>query len=214
MSHTPDAKDVKEKVLHEIERVFKVIDHEVRQNRSAAEIIGKTGQRPAHVVVAIIFLVISLILYISGVNALCNLIGFAYPIYASFKALKTDGQDDDTQWLMYWIVFGFFTLIESLFSVFHKSAFYYVFKVVFLVWAMLPQTRGAEIVFDKIIDPILVRYEGGIETALDSAKKTGENLVEESKGDIDSARSAAAKRATRAAVDQMLASNEAHKKDS
>jgi hypothetical protein len=26
-----------------------------------------------------------------------NLIGFAYPLYASFKALKTDGGDDDTQ---------------------------------------------------------------------------------------------------------------------
>jgi len=198
------ANEYKEKVLHEVERIFKIIDEQVRGNRSVAEIIGKTGQRPAHVVSALSFVAVSAVLYLSGVNALCNLIGFAYPIYASFKALKSDGQDDDTQWLTYWVVFGFFTLIESLFAIFSKSMFYFIFKAVFLVWAFLPQTRGAQLVFDKLIDPILVRYEGGIDAGLDAAKKTGENLADESKGDVDAMRSAAVKRATRTAVDQMM----------
>jgi len=41
-----------------------------------------------------------------------NLVGFIYPAYASFKAIETTGKDDDTQWLIYWVVYATFCLVE------------------------------------------------------------------------------------------------------
>ena len=34
--------------------------------------------------------------------------------YASFKALRTEDDDDDTQWLMYWVVLAMFMTVENL----------------------------------------------------------------------------------------------------
>ena len=40
------------------------------------------------------------------------MIGFAYPAYCSIKALESRTKEDDTQWLMYWVVFALFSLAE------------------------------------------------------------------------------------------------------
>ncbi len=39
--------------------------------------------------------------------------GFIYPTYMSFKAIESKGTDDDKLWLTYWVVFGFFNIIET-----------------------------------------------------------------------------------------------------
>jgi receptor expression-enhancing protein 5/6 len=37
-----------------------------------------------------------------------DLLGFFYPFIKSIEALKTEGQDDDQQWLTYWIIYNIF----------------------------------------------------------------------------------------------------------
>ena len=48
-------------------------------------------------------------------------------------ALRADGFI-----LQYWVVFAFFSVIESLVSVVYWVPFYYTFKFVFLLWLSLP----------------------------------------------------------------------------
>ena len=38
--------------------------------------------------------------------------GFVYPAYRSIKAIETSIKDDDTQWLIYWVVFACFSVAE------------------------------------------------------------------------------------------------------
>uniref|UniRef100_A0AAF5PN68 Receptor expression-enhancing protein n=1 Tax=Wuchereria bancrofti TaxID=6293 RepID=A0AAF5PN68_WUCBA len=61
---------------------------------------------------------------------ICNIFGFAYPAYASVKAIRTPNKDDDTQWLMYWTVFATFSIADSIASVITKFfPIYWIFKV-------------------------------------------------------------------------------------
>lgn len=99
-----------------------------------------------------------LIIFNLGGQLLTNIAGFVIPGYFSLAALFTANKADDTQWLTYWVVFAFFTVIESLVSVVYWFPFYYTFKFVFLLWLSLPAFKGAEIVFRSFLAPTLGRY--------------------------------------------------------
>jgi len=148
----------------------------------AQKIKAQAGVRPAYVVIAIATLVLLFVLFGIGAHAVCNLTGFAYPIYASFKALKTPGKGDDTQWLTYWIVYGFFSFIESFTDILMRwIPFYYVFKVAFLIYCYLPQTLGANKIYNAFLHPYFVKYERKIDKAI----AEGEEFVERVEAQIE-----------------------------
>lgn len=92
----------------------------------------------------------------SFAQIICNMVGFAYPAYASvkvtvtshrngmkrphvsrhqalalhFKAIRSGNKDDDTKWLVYWTVFAAFSLADF-FAAAIMSVFpiYWLFKV-------------------------------------------------------------------------------------
>jgi len=77
---------------------------------------------------------------------LCQLVGFSYPAYKSFQAVETKVKGDDTQWKVYWIIFGLFRICEVFVDlVLYWIPFYYAFKLAFLLWLMLPQTKGVRV---------------------------------------------------------------------
>jgi len=97
-----------------------------------------------------------------GTEFVCNFVGFAYPAYATVKAVRREPGYDSIDWCVYWVLFSTFTLIEDTFDGFFVELFgylYFVFKIVFLVWCFLPQTMGMKIVFEKFVSPFLNRYE-------------------------------------------------------
>ena len=79
-----------------------------------------------------------------GSGLLSQLIGFVYPAYMSFKAIESNGEDDDKQWLTYWVVYCFFTLTEMVIGVLLKAIpFYNLIKLLFFVYMFHPKTLGA-----------------------------------------------------------------------
>ncbi|EMC97030.1 hypothetical protein BAUCODRAFT_68492 [Baudoinia panamericana UAMH 10762] len=85
---------------------------------------------------------------------LVNTAGFVIPGYYSLEALFSRGKSDDTQWLTYWIVYAFFTIIESMVNAVYWFPFYYTFKFIFVLWMALPQTNGAQVVFHSLLQPL------------------------------------------------------------
>ncbi|RDW78781.1 putative membrane biogenesis protein (Yop1) [Aspergillus mulundensis] len=96
---------------------------------------------------------------------LVNLAGFLLPTYYSLDALFSAGKADDTQWLTYWVVYAFFTVIESAISAPYWFPFYYIFKFALVLWLALPQTSGAQVVFNSLLQPLVGRYFHGGSTS-------------------------------------------------
>eukprot|EP01038_Epipyxis_sp_PR26KG_P011160 gene11160-14974_t len=98
-----------------------------------------------------------------------NLVGFLYPMYCTIKAIETKRTDDDIQWLVYWVVFGLFHVVENFVDyILYWFPIFYPIKVVFLVWLMLPQYNGAKMIYDAAIRPLFLKHENTIDAALKS----------------------------------------------
>jgi receptor expression-enhancing protein 5/6 len=94
-------------------------------------------------------------------SVIIDIVAFVYPFYASVKAIESDGSDDDTQWLTYWLVFAAFKMVESIADFLVSFIpFYYLLKVAFLVWCQESNWRGATVVYNKVLKPFVVPLMG------------------------------------------------------
>ncbi|KAH9254641.1 hypothetical protein BASA81_007398 [Batrachochytrium salamandrivorans] len=105
-----------------------------------------------------------------------RLFGFVYPCYMSIKAIESEQKEDDTQWLMYWMVFAFFTLLEetALRSIEPIAPFFFAWKIVFLLWCYLPKTKGAEFLYVELISPTLRKVTDLVRAQVGGAKEKTE----------------------------------------
>jgi receptor expression-enhancing protein 5/6 len=127
-----------------------------------------------------------------GIGSLTSLLGFVYPAFKSFQAIETKSKGDDTQWLVYWVIFAFFTIAEIFIDyLLYWIPFYYAFKLAFLCWCMLPQTKGAKFLYDSFLKDFLKKNESRIDAALADAKKNAGSIASELAGATSDLASAA-----------------------
>ncbi|KAJ3310338.1 hypothetical protein HDV04_005089 [Boothiomyces sp. JEL0838] len=155
-------------------------DKELNKYPLAVEFEKRTNIPKVFVASALGFVFFLLIFLNIWGDLLTNLLGFVYPAYASFKALETTSTKDDVHWLTYWVVFGFFNLIEFFSDILlFWLPFYYFFKAAIILWLVLPQTMGANFVYSKIIRPFLVAEQNEIDASLDKFKNKVSSVITE-----------------------------------
>lgn len=125
-----------------------------------------------------------------------TLFGVVYPAYKSFKAIESVAKDDDTQWLIYWVVFACFQLIESLTDFFVSwFPFYYELKLAALVALQWPEMGFAQLVYRKYVRRFLVEQEETIDKNIAEFKERGSEFVMEKSGEIAKVAAAGAAKA-------------------
>ncbi len=66
----------------------------------------------------------------------------------SFCALDSNNVGDSREWLTYWVIFGLFNGIEYI-SWF--IPFYYIIKLITLIWLFHPKYQGASLIYNNYI---------------------------------------------------------------
>lgn len=140
------------------------IQKATRLAQEQAELIHeKTGIPAKYVLIALGICVASVLIGYLDQYVTC-LVGIVFPSICSIRALETKDAEDDKQWLTYWVVYGIFTFID-LFSGFILKyiPFYFVLKIVFLIWLFLPTFKGASVIYQKVIVKLFNKYRPQID---------------------------------------------------
>jgi len=87
-----------------------------------------------------------------GASYITCLIGVAYPAFMSFLALEAGNDEENKQWLTYWVVFGTFNIVDQFAGfILHFIPFYYFLKLAFLVYLFHPKFLGATYVYNHYL---------------------------------------------------------------
>ena len=111
----------------------------------------KTGIQRKYLCSAVILVVFLALVLKVAESAITNIFGFLYPAYCSIKAIESKETDDDTRFLMYWVVYGTFSVLEIFADVLlFWVPFYYLLKCGFLLWCMHPSSRGTDWIYARV----------------------------------------------------------------
>ena len=157
-------------------------------------IVDKTGIQGKYIMIALgVALLFTIIGFLD--KYITCLVGILLPTFFSIKAIESKEEDDDKLWLTYWTIYALFSFLDLFVGWILKIIpFYFIIKLVFLVWCFMPNTKGAIIIYDKIIKPFFLKNEGIIDKYFnklaEKTKKAGElakNEINKNKDKINEA---------------------------
>ena len=111
----------------------------------------KTGIKGTFVIWGLILDVIFVYFNIFD-SIITNLVGTVYPAFWTIKSLEQNLIEEQKKWLTYWVVFGSFIIVDMGSPVIVKFIpFYFVLKILFLMWLFMPGSNGCTIVYYLVV---------------------------------------------------------------
>ena len=145
----------------------------------------KTGQNPK---IILGILAASLIFVIIGYleKYITCIVGIVLPTYWSIKAIESNEGDDDKQWLTYWAVYAVFDFLDLFAGFILKIIpFYYILKLIFLIWCFMPNTQGALMVYNHIIKKFFIKYENSLDKLVNKVMKKSKEASERAQEEFE-----------------------------
>lgn len=140
----------------------------------------KIGVESGVIGTALLSLLVFFVIIDFGAKIITDVVSLVYPAYASFKAIETPEPEDDKQWLTYWVVIGCYSIADNLLDIFFFWVpFYFVIKLVFVLYLALPHTKGAIYLYDHVVKPFLLKNEALIDRKLQEVNDVGRELKDE-----------------------------------
>ena len=139
----------------------------------------KTGIKGIFVILGLVLCVIFVYFNIFD-SIITNLVGTLYPLFWTIKSLEQHIYEEQKKWLTYWVVFGSFIIVDMSSVVIVKFIpFYFVIKILFLIWLFMPGSGGCEIVYYLVVKKIFRIYEDKIESYVVGAKDYANDFLNE-----------------------------------
>ncbi|KAJ5759648.1 hypothetical protein N7520_006804 [Penicillium odoratum] len=110
-------------------------------------------------------------------DLMSSVITILFPVFASYKALRSSDPSQLAPWLMYWVVLSVILLAES-WTVFIIGwfPFYSWIRLFFMCYLVLPQTQGARLLYQDYVDPFLTHHEHEIEELIGRGHERAKTL--------------------------------------
>ncbi|KAJ4789889.1 HVA22-like protein [Rhynchospora pubera] len=129
----------------------------------------------------------------------CCAVGIGLPVYSTFKAIEKKDQIAQERWLVYWAVYGTFSVAE-IFSdkILSWVPFYYHAKLAFLIWLQLPPNYGAKELYARYLKKVLLKHQARIDKILGIASNEINKFISSHQVEIDFFKAVAVKCAMQA----------------
>ncbi|KAJ7569799.1 hypothetical protein O6H91_01G094700 [Diphasiastrum complanatum] len=119
------------------------------------------------------------------VRTACTAVGVGFPVYATFKSIEQKDHADQEQWLVYWTVYGCFSVAE-IFSdkLLSWVPFYHHAKFIILVWLQIPNNYGARHLFMRYLRPLFLKHQSMLDRFVDGTRNEMSNFIVSHQGEI------------------------------
>lgn len=112
-----------------------------------------------------------------GATILTVVLTVLYPAVQSIKAIESVGEDDDKEWLTYWLIFGVATLADEFAGcILSFIPFYFYVRLGFFVFLMAPQTKGALFLYKNFVGPLMRNNKAAIQNFIDEVKGSASDV--------------------------------------
>ena len=119
----------------------------------------KAGVARVYVAAGLALLISLIVHFLFGADTLVNLVGFIYPARHTVQTMRS-GVEDLKFWVHYWLVYAVIVTFESILDeLVYFVPFYTLLKAALFVYAFLPQTKGASVIYASIIEPAYIQLE-------------------------------------------------------
>ncbi|KAL6940326.1 hypothetical protein ACO0QE_004225 [Hanseniaspora vineae] len=148
-------------IINQVRTHMSTLDQKLAGNKVLDAFEQKTHYPRSYAVLGFAAIYLILIIFnLGGMGQLlCNFIGFVIPTYNSLKALRTETKNDDSDLLVYWVVYASFTIAEFwVNTILRWVPFYFLFKTLFLTYIAFPQFGGAQVIYQAFIQPLSEKY--------------------------------------------------------
>ena len=141
----------------------------------------KTGIKGKFIIWGFIFILILLYFHIFE-EIITNLMGTLYPSFWTMKAIESSSKSHEElkKWLIYWVVFSTFILIDRGFSFIVKFIpFYFFFKLIFLMVLLMPGSEVCVTIYNFFVKTFYGYYEEKIDSYVIGVKEYAKDMLHE-----------------------------------
>lgn len=86
--------------------------------------------------------------------------------------MEVRNEEEHKLWLTYWVIFGLLFVTDNFIDILSTwIPLYFPLKVSLLLYLQLPQSKGAALVYDKLLRSFLVNGESAVDEALNKKDK-------------------------------------------